>query len=71
LEKLFAGPESHSIDNDRCTTEVAEDAPFHVHFMDDGTFGNRIGLDGIILRIELLDKRCYAIKTHDCKGLKS
>jgi hypothetical protein len=39
--------------------------------MDNGTFGNWIGLDGIILGIELLDKRCYAIKTHDCKGLKS
>jgi hypothetical protein len=38
--------------------------------MDDGTLGNRIGLNGIILRIEFLDEGCYAIKTHDSGYLK-
>ena len=42
-----------------------------VNGMNDGTFGNLIGLDGIILGIKLFDKRCYAIKTHDCRVLKS
>ena len=64
LEQLFGTLARHVIHQQRCLGKVDQHAPLVSHPAQAHALCGGIALDGVILRVELLDEWCDAVETH-------